>query len=114
REDAPLVLVVEDNDDMRRFVAESLATNFRVAEASNGAEGLAQAAALRPDLVVSDVMMPEMSGDEMVRALRADGLLRDVPVLLLTAKTDDTLRIRLLRQGAQDYLSKPFQVDELR
>jgi signal transduction histidine kinase len=114
REDAPLVLVVEDNDDMRRFVAESLATDFRVAEASNGAEGLAQAAALRPDLVVSDVMMPEMSGDEMVRALRADGLLRDVPVLLLTAKTDDALRIRLLRQGAQDYLSKPFQVDELR
>jgi signal transduction histidine kinase len=114
RDDAPLVLVVEDNTDMRRFVAESLATDFRVAEASNGAEGLAQAAALRPDLVVSDVMMPQMSGDEMVRALRADDCLRDVPVLLLTAKTDDALRIRLLREGAQDYLSKPFLVEELR
>jgi len=72
-----------------------------------------RALALGPDLIVSDVMMPRLSGDEMVRELRASGELDDVPILMLTAKADDDLRVRLLREGAQDYLMKPFAADEL-
>jgi signal transduction histidine kinase len=109
-----IVLVVEDNSDMRRFIADGLAAEFRVAEAADGREGLARARALRPDLIVSDVMMPNMSGDELLRAVRQEPSLRDTPVLLLTAKSDDALRVRLLREGAQDFVSKPFLLEELR
>ncbi len=110
----PLVLVVEDNPEMNRFVCESLAGEYRVQMAFDGREGLGQARRLRPDLVLSDVMMPEMSGDQLVRALREDRDFDSTPVLLLTAKADDDLRIRLLREGANDYVMKPFSVDELR
>jgi PAS domain S-box-containing protein len=114
RADAALVLVVEDNPEMNRFVAECLAGEHRVATAFDGREGLEKALALRPDLVLSDVMMPVMGGDELVRAIRAHHELDPVPIVLLTAKADDDLRVRLLREGAQDYVTKPFTVEELR
>lgn len=109
-----LALVVEDNPEMRRFIQETLATEFRVMTASDGREGLEQARALRPDVLITDLMMPVMSGDQLVRAVRADKALELIPILLLTAKADDTLRIQLLREGAQDYLTKPFLAQELR
>ncbi len=109
----PLVLVVEDNPDMNRFVAAALAPEFRVVGALDGQQGLEKALLLRPDLVVSDVMMPGLDGDALVRELRARPELDGMPVVLLTAKTDDGLRARLLREGAQDYLAKPFFAEEL-
>jgi len=109
-----LVLVVEDNPDMNRFVRECLAGDYRTAGAFDGREGLARAAELRPDLVVSDVMMPGMSGDELLAAMRARPELAKTPVVLVTAKTDDEFRVRLLREGAQDFLIKPFSAEELR
>jgi signal transduction histidine kinase len=109
-----LVLVVDDNPDMRRFVGDTLAGEFRTATASDGQEGLQKALELRPDLVLSDVMMPGHSGDEMVRQIRARRELAGVPVVLLTAKADDDLRVRMLREGAADYLVKPFAAEELR
>lgn len=112
--DAALVLIVEDNPEMNRFIAECLAEEHRVACAHDGHEGLEKALALRPDLVLSDVMMPGLSGDELVRALRGHRELDAVPIVLLTAKADDDLRVRLLREGAQDYVTKPFTVEELR
>lgn len=112
--EVPRVLVVEDNPDMRRFVAASLGTEYATSTAVNGRDGLQQALAHPPDLVVSDVMMPEMSGDELVRALRQHRELNDVPIVLLTARDDDQLRLRMLREGAQDYLTKPFSAEELR
>jgi PAS domain S-box-containing protein len=112
--DAPLVLIVEDNPDMNAFVAETLAGGYRVATAFDGQEGLEKALALRPDLILSDVMMPRMSGDRMVRELRRHRELDGVPILLLTARADDELRVKLLKEGAQDCLSKPFSVEELR
>lgn len=112
--DAPLVLVVEDHPDMNAFVAESLGVSFRVATAFDGQEGLSKALAIRPDLIVSDVMMPRMSGDQMVEALRRHRELDDVPIVMLTAKADDALRVGLLRNGVQDFLQKPFSVEELR
>ncbi|MFP2927988.1 ATP-binding protein [Pyxidicoccus sp. 3LG] len=109
----PRVLVVEDTREMRRFVAETLARDFRVATAADGDEGLRQAEALRPDVIVSDVMMPRMGGDALVREVRAREGLESTPVLLLTARADDALRVDLLRAGAQDYLVKPFLAEEL-
>ncbi len=110
---APLVLVVEDNPEMNRFICDSLAGRYRVAAAGDGREGLSKALALRPDLIVSDIMMPGMSGDELVRALRGRRELDAVPIVILSAKADDALRVRLLREGVQDYLTKPFSKEEL-
>jgi signal transduction histidine kinase len=109
----PEVLVVDDNPEMREFIASTLAGQFNVVTASDGVEGLERARALRPDLVLTDLMMPRMSGEQLVSALRTDDALAAMPILLLTAKADDELRVRLLRQGAQDFLTKPFQPQEL-
>jgi signal transduction histidine kinase len=109
----PRVLVVEDTREMRRFVAETLAQDFRVATAADGEDGLRQAETLRPDVIVSDLMMPRMGGDQLVREVRAREGLESTPILMLTARADDTLRVDLLRAGAQDYLVKPFLAEEL-
>ena len=85
---APLVLVVEDNPDMNRFVCEALAGSFRVHAALDGKEGFALARSLRPDLIICDFMMPEMSGDELVRAVRAEPRIDATPILILTARND--------------------------
>ena len=110
---APLVLVVEDTADLRHFVADTLGREFRVAEAEDGLAGLHQAEALLPDVIVTDIMMPRMGGDELVREVRARSELDAIPILLLSARADDDLRVRLLRGGAQDYLVKPFLATEL-
>jgi two-component sensor histidine kinase len=110
----PLVLVVEDNPEMNRFIGETLAGRYRVAAAFDGLEGLEKAQALRPDLIISDILMPGLTGDELVRQVRTHSELDLVPILLLTGKVDDDLRVGLLRAGAQDYLTKPFWAEELR
>ncbi|MDD5296787.1 MAG: ATP-binding protein [Rhodocyclaceae bacterium] len=111
--ETPLVLVVEDNADMNEFIAATLRPHYRVASAFDGREGLDKALTLQPALILSDVMMPVMSGDEMVHALRSQTSTRDLPIIMLTAKADDELRIGLLKDGVQDYLNKPFSVEEL-
>lgn len=110
----PLVLVVEDNPDMSRFIAEVLGGEHRVAVAFDGKQGLEAAKALRPDLILCDLMMPEMSGEELVLAARRIPELDATPIVVLSAKADDQVRVKLLRAGAQDYLTKPFSVEELR
>ena len=112
----PLVLVVEDNPEMNQFVSQTLAAtdHYRVLSAHDGREGLALAVAHRPDLVIADVMMPELSGDELVTAIRQRTELDTTPIVLLTAKADDGLRVEMLRRGADDYVTKPFSVAELR
>jgi PAS domain S-box-containing protein len=110
---AALVLVVEDNRDMNAFIVDVLGKHYRIATAYDGVQGVAQALATHPDLIVSDMMMPHLSGDQMVAELRRHPEMRDVPVVMLTAKADDALRIRMLQQGVQDYINKPFSADEL-
>ncbi|MDP9365213.1 MAG: hybrid sensor histidine kinase/response regulator, partial [Chloroflexota bacterium] len=109
-----LVLVVEDHPELRAFVTGVLSPDHRVAVAEDGREALARARAERPDLIVTDVMMPGMNGEQLLGALRADPDLADVPVVVLSAWAEDELRVRLLRAGAQDYLVKPFAPEELR
>lgn len=107
------VLVVEDNSDMNRFITEVLSVDYTIETALNGKLGLEKTQALRPDVIVSDIMMPEMSGDQMVQEIRKKPELSGIPIILLTAKADDDLRNRLLRESVQDYVVKPFSEEEL-
>jgi signal transduction histidine kinase/DNA-binding response OmpR family regulator len=110
---APCVLVAEDNADMRAFITRVLERDYRVLAAADGVQAFDLALRGQPDLVLTDVMMPGMSGEDLVRRIRERRELEDVPIILLTARADDELRVRLLQQGAQDYLNKPFQPEEL-
>ena len=109
----PRVLVVEDNPDMNRFVAECLSRDYDVATAFDGREGLEQALRFNPMIVVSDIMMPHVSGVEMVAQMRARPELRQTPILLLSAKADEALMVQLLDHGAQDFIVKPFSERDL-
>jgi PAS domain S-box-containing protein len=111
--DPALVLVVEDNLDMNAFIANSLRPRYQVVCAFDGREGLTQAIALHPDLIICDLMMPGLSGDELLVELRRHSACDDVAVVILTARAQDDLRVSLIDSGAQDVLFKPFAVDEL-
>jgi len=111
--DAPLLLVVEDNPDMRAFISGILAKRWRVEIARDGREGLETARRIRPDLIVSDVMMPEMNGFEMVEALRKDKSFASTPIIFLSARTGSEAVVRGLTLGAVDYVNKPFKQTEL-
>jgi signal transduction histidine kinase len=111
--DAPLVLVVEDNADLRAFISGIVGARWRVQTATNGREGLETARRLRPDMIVSDVMMPEMDGFEMVETLRKDKAFASTPILFLSARTGSDAVVRGLTLGAVDYVNKPFKQAEL-
>jgi signal transduction histidine kinase len=111
--EAPVVLVVEDNADMADFLVSELSRSFRVRTAADGEEGLRMVLQDPPDLVLSDVMMPRMTGDRMAQAIRARPELDTLPLVLLTAKADASLRIGMLGLGVQEILFKPFSTDEL-
>ena len=111
--DAPRILLVEDNEELRGFVARRLAGRYQVEEAADGALGLAAARRATPDLIVSDVMMPNLDGYELCRRLRADPSLATVPVILLTARAGSEAVVEGLEVGADDYVVKPFALREL-
>jgi DNA-binding response OmpR family regulator len=105
------ILVVDDEERIVNFLRSKLkASGYEVLTASNGLEGLEQAQAQEPDLIVLDLLMPKMDGLEMLKELRS---FSTVPVIILTAKGADTDRIKGLQLGADDYLPKPFNPDEL-
>lgn len=107
------ILLVEDDMDLRDYLSNALKHTFRVETARNGKEALACASKSNPDLILSDVMMPEMDGIEMLKTLKADSSLSHIPVLLLTAKTDIEFQREGLAEGAFDYILKPFDSDVL-
>ncbi len=109
----PVVLVVEDNAELRNFIKQSIGAGWQVVEASDGEEGVKRAVELLPDLVVSDVMMPRKDGYQLLDELKNNELTAHIPIILLTAKTSFDSKIRGLRIGADDYLSKPFNTEEL-
>jgi signal transduction histidine kinase len=109
----PRVLVVEDNAEMRRLVVGILAARYRVIEAEDGERALRHLHDHEPDLIVSDLMMPKLDGEQLLRAVRAVSAYDGLPILLLTAKADEEFRARILRSGVQDYLLKPFEREEL-
>ena len=107
------VLVVDDDDDMREYIAQELRRYFVVATASDGEEALQRIQVNRPDLVISDVRMPGMSGFELTKKIRQDNELNDLPIILLTAITDEEKMVKGTEYGADDYLYKPFNVKVL-
>jgi signal transduction histidine kinase len=109
----PVVLVVEDDEHVRRYIAFSLQPHFRVLCAEDGLRGLNAAMQRLPDAVVCDVMMPGIDGIELTRRLRDSPAVRSTPVLLVTARADPESRMRGLEAGADDYLVKPFSTREL-
>ncbi len=108
------VLVVDDNTDMRNFIASILQqAGYEVMLARNGAEGFQVAKQHRPQLIVTDLMMPLVSGLEMIQMIRQQADLRGTPIVLVTAKADEETRIEGVEKGADGYLSKPFNAREL-
>ena len=112
-EEIVTVLVAEDNKDLLEFLADHLSERFRVLSAPDGARGLAMARQHVPDLIISDVMMPEMDGQALCEAVKADPEIDFVPVILLTAKASRDSRLAGLAGGADDYLTKPVDLTEL-
>jgi signal transduction histidine kinase/response regulator RpfG family c-di-GMP phosphodiesterase len=108
------ILVVDDNTDLRNYVAQILRqANYRIVTARNGSDGFAQAKKHKPDLIVTDLMMPLVSGLDMIRMIREEPTLAGTPIVLLTAKVDEETRIEGVERGADAYLAKPFNDREL-
>lgn len=104
----PLILLVEDNDDLRFYLKDNLKHNFKIVEAVNGKDGWQKALALQPNLIVSDISMPEMTGLELCRKIKGDSRTAHLPVILLTALTEEEDQLAGLAGGANDYITKPF------
>lgn len=112
--DAQRVLVVEDNSDIAAFIGKRLKDKYVVDYASNGKEGLKKAHDLMPDIIITDLMMPEMNGLKLCRHIRSDEFTSHIPIIVVTAKVTEAERIEGLKAGADAYLAKPFNSDELR
>jgi signal transduction histidine kinase/DNA-binding response OmpR family regulator len=107
------VLLADDNADMREYIQRLLGARCEVRAVADGAAALEEIRAQRPDLVLADVMMPEVDGFELLRRIRADADLRDIPVILVSARAGEENRVEGLQVGADDYLVKPFSAREL-
>ena len=109
----PLALIVDDNEDLVAFMKDSLRLYFRIQSASNGREAWQKIPELMPDIIVSDVMMPEMDGNELCRWVKTDKRTSDIPMILLTARQAVEDKVEGLTIGADDYVTKPFNVEIL-
>ena len=107
------MLVADDNADMREYVGRLLGDRWHVESVPDGVAALDAARARRPDVVVADVMMPELDGFGLLVALRADEGTRDIPVILLSARAGEDATLRAIEAGADDYLVKPFTARDL-
>jgi YesN/AraC family two-component response regulator len=105
---------VEDNDEMRDYLKSSLQSDFQVITACNGKEGLKQAQMYFPDLVLSDILMPEADGFTLCKMFKSDILTSHIPIILLTALSTENYEIKGIEQGADVYLTKPFNLQVLR
>ncbi|MEZ4849021.1 MAG: ATP-binding protein [Bacteroidia bacterium] len=111
--EAPLILMVEDNEDIRLYIKTILDADYRILEAEHGQKGWKTAQEYIPDLIISDVMMPEMDGYAFTEKIKTDPRTSHIPVIMLTAKAGHDSKIQGLSLGADDYLKKPFDEEEL-
>ena len=109
----PKILIVEDNHELRSFLKSALAPNYEVYEAENGRMALDMALSFFPDMIISDIMMPDMDGLELARTIKGDLNISHIPFILLTAKTDIESKLEALELGVDDYITKPFSLDYL-
>lgn len=110
----PKLLIVEDNADMRYFISLTLEDEYIISTANDGLEGIKLAQELVPDFIISDWMMPQMTGPEMLQELRRNVITSHIPMMLLTARADQNSKIEGYRHGADAYLVKPFESEELK
>ncbi|QMW00345.1 tetratricopeptide repeat protein [Spirosoma foliorum] len=113
RTDQPLLLIVEDNGDVRTFIRNLMQGTYRVVESENGRQGLKMAQEQLPNLIISDWMMPDMDGIELCHRIKTDERTSHIPFVLLTALSTQDKRLTGLQTGADDYLTKPFDAREL-
>ena len=106
--DKPLILLVDDNEDIRTYLRESLNGRYRIIEASDGKEAWKKALSSHPEIIVSDVNMPNMDGIALVKKIKKDSRTKHIPVILLTVLSDEINQLKGLETGASDYLTKPF------
>lgn len=106
----PLMLIVEDNPEVRAFIQLSFQSSYRVMEAENGVIGFQKAVKHLPDIIISDIMMPEKDGITLCRELKVDDRTSHIPLLLLTANTNEERWLQGLETGADDYVTKPFKI----
>jgi len=111
--DKPLLLLIEDNPELRQFLTQSLQTKYEILEAENGVVGIQIAKDKIPDIVISDVMMPLKDGFEVANTLKNEELTAHIPIILLTAKSAIESKLKGLKTGADAYLTKPFHTEEL-
>jgi len=109
----PRILVVEDNADLRHYLNENLKHQFCLLESPDGEHGISKAIDEVPDLIISDLMMPKANGLQLCQQLKEDERTSHIPIILLTAKVDIETKLQGYRHGADDYIPKPFQLDEL-
>jgi len=114
QQDAPIVLIIDDNQDIRHLISETLGDAYLRIQAVDGNDGLRQALETVPDLIISDIMMPGMDGYELCDHLKRNTITSHIPVILLTAKASHHSKLDGLKLGADVYLTKPFDTDELR
>lgn len=112
-DDRTIILIVEDNSELREYVKEAISMDYHVEEAMNGEQGLRKAEKLIPDLIISDIMMPVMDGNEMTKRIKTDEKTSHIPIIQLTAKSDQESKIEGLESGADAYVTKPFSIQEL-
>jgi DNA-binding response OmpR family regulator len=112
-EDHEIILIVEDDHDLRAYLKKCLKSNYLVIEAQNGRDGLKKATDKLPDIIITDVMMPEMDGIEMCKKLKTNHETSHIPILMLTAKTAQEQEKEGLDAGAFDYITKPFNTQSL-
>jgi DNA-binding response OmpR family regulator/signal transduction histidine kinase len=114
KDESYVILIVEDNADLRTYIKQSLGERFQVIEAPDGEQGLRKAERIIPDLIICDIMMPKMDGLELTRILKNNEKTDHIPVILLTAKSEQECKLNGLEVGADDYLVKPFDIQELK
>ena len=107
------ILVIEDNPDMRKYIISHLSEHYKVLEASNGRDGYEIILNQKPDIIITDLMMPVMDGLELLNKIRKTDTIKDIPVIMLTARADESDKIIGLKAKANDYLTKPFSSEEL-
>lgn len=108
------ILVLEDDPSVQTLLQKQLvAHGFKVSIATDGLDGLMKLESLKPDLLICDVMMPNLDGIEFVKAIKANSVTQKIPVIFLTAKTDPRSMIEGINVGARFYVTKPFQIDDL-
>jgi signal transduction histidine kinase/DNA-binding response OmpR family regulator len=109
----PLILVIEDNEDLRSFMVDILREDYRVETAWDGKEGVKRAQVLQPDLVITDIMMPEMDGFGVIEKLRSQHRFQRLPIVVLSARSEMADRLKGFEMGVNAYIGKPFNTDEL-